>query len=121
MSIPGIGPITATALAASIGDASAFRKGRDLAAWLGLVPRRFSTGGRRGNRHLRMQLIYGARAVLRVVHTRDEEDALRRWVGRISPRKHANVVAVALANKLAWIVHGVLRYQVPFDPRLMST
>ncbi|MGM0702862.1 MAG: IS110 family transposase [Pseudomonadota bacterium] len=128
LSIPGIGPITATALAASIGDANAFRKGRDLAAWLGLVPRQYSTGGqtrllgigKRGNRHLRMLLIHGARAVLRVVHTRNEEDALRRWVERISPRKHANVVAVALANKLARVVHGVLRYRVSFDPRLMS-
>jgi transposase len=128
LSIPGVGPIVATALAAGIGDASAFRKGRDLAAWLGLVPRQYSTGGqtrlagigKHGNRHLRMLLIHGARAVLRVVHTRHEEDGLRRWVERIRSRKHANVVAVALANKLARIIHGVLRYQAPFDPRRMS-
>ncbi len=128
MSIPGVGPIVATALAAGIGNACAFRKGRDLAAWLGLVPRQYSTGGqtrllgigKRGNRHLRMLLIHGARAVLRVIHTRDDEDGLRRWVDRIRPRKHANVVAVALANKLARIVHGVLRDQVPYDPQRLS-
>jgi transposase len=128
MSIPGVGPIVATALAAGIGDASSFRKGRDLAAWLGLVPRQHSTGGqtrllgigKRGNRHLRMLLIHGARAVLRVIHTRDDEDGLRRWVDRIRARKHANVVAVALANKLARIVHGVLRDQVPYDPQRLS-
>lgn len=128
LSIPGIGPIVATALVAGIGDACAFRKGRDLAAWLGLVPRQYSTGGqtrllgigKRGNRHLRMLLIHGARAVLRVVRTRDEQDGLHRWVERITPRKHGNVVAVALANKLARVVHGVLRYQAPFDSRLMS-
>lgn len=129
LSIPGIGPIVATALVAAIGDASAFRKGRDLAAWLGLVPRQYSTGGqtrllgigKRGNRHLRMLLIHGARAVLRVVQKRDEQDGLRRWVERISPRKHGNVVAVALANKLARVAHGVLRDRVPFDSRLISS
>ncbi|WP_192034424.1 IS110 family transposase [Halomonas sp. YLGW01] len=128
MSIPGIGPIVATALAAGIGDAGAFRKGRDLAAWLGLVPRQHSTGGqtrllgigKRGNPHLRMLLIHGARAVLRVIHTRDADDGLRRWVERVRSRKHANVVAVALANKLARIVHGVLRDRVPYDPHRLS-
>ncbi len=76
--------------------------------------------GKGGNRHLRMLLIHGARAVLRVIHTRDDEDGLRRWVECIRPRKHANVVAVALANKLARIVHGVLRDQVPYDPQRLS-
>ena len=77
--------------------------------------------GKRGNRHLRMLLIHGARAVLRVANKRDAQDGLRHWVERISPRKHGNVVAVALANKLARIVHGVLRYGVPFDPKLISS
>mgnify|MGYP006436323421 CR=1 FL=1 len=128
LSIPGIGPIVATALVAGIGDASAFRKGRDLAAWLGLVPRQHSTGGqtrllgigKRGNRHLRMLLIHGARSVLRVVSKRSEDDGLRRWVERVTARKHPNVVAVALANKLARIVQSVLRHKTPFEARLMS-
>ena len=128
LSIPGVGPIVATALSAGVGDASAFRKGRDLAAWLGLVPRQYSTGGqtrllgigKRGNRHLRMLLIHGARAVLRVVSKRSEEDGLRRWVERVTARKHPNVVAVALANKLARVVHAVLRHQTPFQAQLVS-
>jgi len=128
LTIPGIGPIVATALISGIGDASAFRKGRDLAAWLGLVPRQYSTGGqtrllgigKRGNRHLRMLLIHGARAVLRVVGKRDEHDGLRRWVERVTARKHPNVVVVALANKLARVVHGVLRHKAPFEAGLIG-
>lgn len=129
LSIPGVGPIVATALISGIGNAGAFRKGRDLAAWLGLVPRQYSTGGKtrllgigkRGNRHLRMLLIHGARAVLRVISNRQEDDGLRRWVERVTARKHPNVVAVALANKIARVVHAVLRHQVPFEARLISS
>ena len=122
LTIPGIGPINGTALLAGIGDASQFRRGRDLAAWLGLVPRQHSTGGKtrllgiskHGSRHLRMMLIHGARAVLRVADKRPAEDGLRRWVGRITARKHANVAVVALANKLARIICAVLQRREPF-------
>lgn len=128
LTIPGIGPIIATALLSGIEDPGVFRKGRDLAAWLGLVPQQYSTGGqtrllgigKRGNRQLRMLLIHGARAVRRVVHTRSEEDGLRRWVERITARKHPNVAVVALANKLARVVHAVLRHKTPFEPRLVG-
>ncbi|MCG5499173.1 IS110 family transposase [Ectothiorhodospira variabilis] len=128
LSIPGIGPVIATALISGIGDASTFRKGRDLAAWMGLVPRQYSTGGqtrllgigKRGNAHLRMLLIHGARAVLRVASKRSEDDGLRRWVERVTARKHPNVAAVALANKMARIVHAVLRHNTPFKAQLMG-
>lgn len=122
MSIPGIGPINGTALLAGVGDASQFRRGRDLAAWLGLVPRQHSTGGKtrllgiskHGNRQLRMMLIHGARAVIRVVDKRASDDGLRRWVERITARKHPNVAVTALANKLARIVCAVLQRRQPF-------
>jgi hypothetical protein len=107
--IPGIGPITATALAATIGDATVFESGRHLAAWLGLVPRQTSSGGKErlggiskaGDGYLRRMLVNGARAVMR-------------WQGKTSPwlagllkRRPFNVAVVALANKLAriaWVV-----------------
>lgn len=114
LSIPGIGPITASALAAEAGDASQFRSGRDFAASLGLVPRQYSTGGRqtllgiskRGNKHLRRLLVQGARAVMQRIDKR--EDALGPWVRELLKRRHSNVVACALANKLARIVWAVL-------------
>jgi transposase len=120
--IPGIGVINATALTAAIGDGKSFRRGRDLAAWLGLVPRQATTGGKprllgiskRGNRYLRTNLIHGARAVLPRIMA--QETPLGRWVRDLSARAHRNVVVVALAAKLARIVWAVLRKQRSFDP-----
>lgn len=114
MSIPGIGPISASALLADVGDASAFRCGRDFAASLGLVPRQFSTGGKttllgiskRGDKHLRWLMVQGARATMIRINTRD--DALGKWVRDLLVRKHSNKVACALANKMARIVWAVL-------------
>jgi transposase len=112
--VPGIGPINATALVAAVGDASAFGKARDLAAWLGLVPRQATTGGKpkllgitkRGSRYLRKNLIHGARAVMpRLAAT---ETRLGHWLRRLLARAHKNTVIVALANKLARIVWAVL-------------
>jgi transposase len=112
--VPGIGPINATALVAAVGDASAFGKARDLAAWLGLVPKQATTGGRprllgitkRGSRYLRKNLIHGARAVLpRLAAT---ETRLGRWLRGLLGRAHKNTVVVALANKLARIAWAVL-------------
>jgi transposase len=112
--VPGIGPINATALLAAIGDASAFARARDLAAWLGLVPRQATTGGKpkllgitkRGSRYLRKNLIHGARAVMpRLVAT---DTRLGRWLRDLLTRAHKNTVVVALANKLARIVWAVV-------------
>jgi transposase len=119
--IPGVGAINATALAAALGDARSFGRGRDLAAWLGLTPRQASTGGKpkllgiskRGNRYLRANLIHGARAIL--PHVLTGETPLGRWARALSKRAHRNVVVVALAAKLTRIVWAVLRSGRPFD------
>jgi transposase len=119
--IPGIGVINATALLAAVGDGSAFAKGRDLAAWLGLTPRQHSTGGKtkllgiskRGNKYLRTQLIHGARAAL--VHFAKTSTRIGAWVRQLLTRAHPNVVVVALAAKLARIVWAVLRHGRAFE------
>lgn len=120
-SIPGVGVINATALLAAVGDGSAFAKGRDLAAWLGLTPRQHSTGGKtkmlgiskRGNRYLRKQLIHGARAAM--PHLSVKPTRMGAWLTQLLERAHPNVVVVALAAKLARIVWAVLRHERSFD------
>ncbi|MGJ9420667.1 IS110 family transposase [Massilia sp. CMS3.1] len=110
--VPGIGPITATALVASVGDAKNFRNGRRLAAWLGLVPRQHSSGGKsvllgiskRGDTYLRTLLIHGARAVIR--HAQDKPATA--WLRRLLDRRNKNIAAVALANKNARTVWALL-------------
>jgi transposase len=112
--IPGIGVLNATALLAAIGTGEAFRRGRDLAAWLGLVPRQASTGGRakllgiskRGNKYLRKLLIHGARSVLRPLSR--SATPLGAWLRGLLARAHVNTAVVALANKLARIAWAVL-------------
>jgi transposase len=112
--VPGIGVLTATALVAAVGNAQTFSCGRDLAAWLGLVPRQATTGGKprllriskRGNGYLRMLLIHGARTALPGLAKKDTP--LGRWVKALLARAHRNVVTVALANKLARIAWAVL-------------
>ncbi len=124
--IPGIGPINATALVAAVGNAEAFARGRDLAAWLGLVPRQMTTGGKprllgiskRGNRYLRKNLVHGARAVLPGLAVRDTP--LGRWLRDLLARQHKNVVVVALANKLARICRAVLTGDRGFAEELMA-
>lgn len=123
MTIPGVGRLTATALVAAIGNGSEFRHGRELAAFLGLVPRQHSTGGkprllgipRRGNIYLRMLFIHGARAVLRGADKR--ADRLGPWLRGLKTRRHANIAAVALANKLARIAWAVLAHGTEYQPR----
>jgi transposase len=117
--IPGIGPITATALVASIGDAKQFANGRQLAAWLGLVPRQHSTGGKsnllgiskRGDCYLRTLLIHGARAVILAT---ERKLTTQGWLVRLLDRSHKNVAAIALANKTARIVWALLAHEREF-------
>ena len=112
--IPGIGPLVATAIVASIGNGSAFKKGREFAAWMGLIPRQHSTGGKarlygitkRGNRYLRMILIHGARAV--VLRSKRDRIAMGPWITALERRAPRNVLIVAMANKLARIAWAVL-------------
>ena len=123
MSIPGIGAIIASALIAAIGQAESFAKGRDLAAWLGLVPKQSTTGGRtrlsgiskRGNKYLRKLFIHGARSALPSIARRDT--LLGRWAKGLLARAHKNIVVVALANKLARIAWAVLRRHERFAIR----
>ena len=113
--IPGIGVLNATALVAAVGNAATFARGRDLAAWLGLVPRQMTTGGKprlmgitkRGNKYLRKLLVHGARAALPSLSA--SATPLGKWLTSLLERAHKNTVVVALANKLARIVWAVLR------------
>ena len=119
--MPGIGPVIATAIAATVPDASEFRNGREFAAWLGLVPRQNSTGGKarlggiskQGNTYLRRLLIVGANSVMRW-SKRAQKDP---WLTTLRARKPHLVVAVALANKIAWIAWAIMKkgevYRVP--------
>jgi transposase len=112
--VPGIGPLTATALVAAVGTAEGFQGARDLSAWLGLVPRQATTGGKprllgitkRGNKYLRYLLVHGARSVMGRLS--EQSTALGRWLRKLLARVHPNVAVVALANKLARIAWAVL-------------
>ena len=120
-SISGIGPMTATALVAAVGDARQFARGRDLAASLGLTPGQHSSGGKerllgitkRGDNYLRTLLVHGARAVLKVAGRKD--DPRSRWVMSVAARRHKNVAAVALANKMARIAWALLTRGGTYD------
>jgi len=123
LSVPGVGPVTATAIIAAIGNGNTFAKGRDFAAWVGLTPAEYSTGGKqhllgiskRGNPYLRRLFVQGARAVLQV---RDKQDpALKKWLNGMAERKHNNVAVIALANKLARISWAVLAKEQAYQPR----
>ncbi|MFZ0872226.1 MAG: IS110 family transposase, partial [Rhodanobacter sp.] len=118
----GVGPITATALVATIGDASQFANGRQLAASLGLTPRQHSSGGKdrllgiskRGDSYLRTLLVHGARSTLRTA--KSKEDRLSQWVVRLAERSHHNVAAIALANKTARMAWAMLRHDTDYQP-----
>ncbi len=115
MTIPGIGPIGATALIAAVGDGRQFRKARDLAAWLGLVPRQNSTGGKttllgiskRGNPYIRRLLIHGASSCM--IHLDRSRDRIGVWLKAFDGRMHRNKAIVALANRIARIAWALLR------------
>jgi transposase len=122
MEIPGVGPLLASALVASVGDPNIFKCGRDLAAWIGLVPKQNSSGGkerlggisRAGNRYLRQMLVVGAMAVIRHV---ERHGTKREWLRQLLARRATKVAAVALANKTARMVWALMtsgeRYREP--------
>lgn len=120
--ISGVGPKTATAVVAAVGDGGEFKNGRHLAAWMGLVPRQHSSGNRqlllgiskRGDKHLRTLLVHGARSVVRVAAGRD--DPLSRWINTLRERRGVNRTIVAVANKNARIIWAMLRGQSEFQP-----
>lgn len=120
-SIPGVGVLTASALVASIGDASCFKNGRELAAWLGLVPRQHSSGGKplllgiskRGDAYLRTLMVHGARSVVRVAA--NKQTPTDGWTNELSSRRHMNVVSVARANKNARIAWALLAHERDYD------
>jgi transposase len=120
----GIGPVTATALLATIGDATQFTNGRQMAASLGLTPKQNSSGGKerllgiskRGDAYLRSLLVHGARAVIRTAQSKS--DRLSTWVMRIATTRHPNIAAVALANKTARIAWAMMSRGTDYDPSL---
>lgn len=126
--IPGVGPITATAIAATVAEnIHAFQGGRHLAAFLGLVPKQSSSGGKermlgiskRGDGYLRQLLIHGARAVLRIVVSRP--DRKESWLAKLAVRRNMNVACVAQANKTARIIWAVLAHGTPFRSSYPTT
>ena len=120
--VRGVGPLIATALLASIGDAKAFKNGRQFAAWLGLVPRQHSSGGKprllgitkRGNTYLRMILVHGARAVVAQATRRD--DSFSQWINALRKRRGTNVTVVAVANKTARVIWAMLAKGEDYRP-----
>lgn len=122
--IEGIGPVTATALIAAVGNRTCFKNGRQFAAWPGLVPTQRSSGGRarlfgisnRGDRYLRTLMIHGARAAL--VRAGGKQDPRSLWLGKLRQRRHPNIAAVALANKNARIVWAMLSGETFYKPAL---
>lgn len=122
MEISGVGPITASAVVATVGDASLFKNGRQFAAWLGLTPKEHSTGGKirlgriskRGDKYLRTLLVHGARSELMLTHKRIDNKS--QWAERLKEKKSWNKTAVALANKHARIIWALLAKNEEFNP-----
>lgn len=122
----GIGPLVATAMIATVGNGQQYRKGRDMAAAIGLTPRQHSSGGKskllgitkRGDAYLRCLLVHGARSAM--YRSSDKDDRLSRWIKSLSERRHANVVAVALANKIVRMAWVMMTKEVDYDPDFCS-
>lgn len=120
--LPGFGPIVASVFASQVGDGKAFKRGRDVSAALGLVPRQHSSGGKevllgiskKGDGYLRSLLVHGARSV--VLHAKAKDDKLSQWVNRLRERRGVNKTAVALANKLARMGWALLRNETEYCP-----
>jgi transposase len=130
IAIPGIGPVTATATVAAIGNGAAFKTGRGLSAWLGVVPGEHSTGGkqkltgtsRRGSKYLRKLFVQGAHAVL--LQKSNQTTSLSTWLVGLTSRKRTQVATVALANKMARMAWAVLfkgeAYRPPTVPQAIA-
>lgn len=127
VAIPGLGVITATAVAATVTDPDQFRSGRQFAAWLGLTPQQHSTGGKtrlggiskQGDRYVRRLLVVGATAVIR--HAKDKLTPLANWIRKLLEKKPFRLVSVALANKLARIAWVVLTRKETYRPYELTT
>jgi len=124
--VPGVGPVIATAMISAVGNGAAFKKGRGFAAWLGLVPGQYSTGGKqkllgiskRGDKYLRRLFVHGAHAVLQ--QRVKQSSGLSEWLGQLTSRVHRNVAVVALANKLARMSWAVLAKGERYRPPLLA-
>ena len=122
----GVGPMIATALLATVGDATQFANGRQMAASLGLTPKQSSSGGKdrllgiskRGDAYVRCLLVHGARAMIRMA--KDKDDRLSQWVMRIASTRHPNIAAVALANKTARIAWAMITRGSDYQPQLAA-
>jgi transposase len=127
MAIPGIGPITATAIVSAVGNGAEFRKGRGFSSWLGLTPAEYSTGGKqkllgiskRGNGYLRKLLVHGARSVMQC--REKQSPGLKTWLGQLVSRCHLNVATIALANKMARMAWALLAKGETYRPALMTS
>ena len=126
MGIPGVGPLLASALVATIPSPQAFRSGRNLAAWIGLVPKQNSSGGKerlggitkQGNRYLRLMLVVGALAVIRYA---ERHGTRRPWLVQLMARRTTKVAAVALANKMARMVWAIMTSGEPYREPVLRT
>jgi transposase len=126
MTVPGIGPIISSAVVAAIGNGAGFRQGRDFGAWLGLVPKQESTGDRtilgkiskRGNKYLRTLFVQAAHVIL-ARRPRTAMQGLWPWIEQASKRLHRNMLAIALANKLARIAWAVLARGRDYQPKIV--
>ena len=126
--IPGVGPKIATAFIASIGDPSQFKNGRAVAAWLGVVPKQYSSGGKevlrgitkRGDKHLRALIIHGTRSVISATKNKKRplNDTMQKWIQKKTEEKHVNVAVVALANKNIRIMWALLMNSTNYQPKL---
>lgn len=124
----GVGPMIATALLATVGDASQFASGRQMAASLGLTPKQNSSGGKerllgiskRGDSYVRCLLVHGARAMIRMAKNKARTDPLSLWVMRIASTRQPNVAAVALANKTVRIAWAMIRHETDYQPALAT-
>jgi transposase len=122
----GVGPLIATAIIATVGDATQFANGRQMAAGLGLTPRQNSSGGKtkllgiskRGDSYLRCLLVHGARSLLRTAEGKD--DRLSQWALKIAKSRHPNIAAVAVANKTARIAWAMIRHETDYQPSLAA-
>jgi transposase len=122
--LDGVGPITASAIVSSIGDARQFKSGRELAAWLGIVPRQHSSGGKdrlvgiskRGDSRLRTLLIHGARSVL--LASKTKTDRRSEWLRKLTERRNPNIATVALANKQARVIWAMITRQEGYRPAM---